>query len=536
MPWRGAETPGEFPTLGYAVADWIEAHCAIPDGERAGERFLLTDEQLRFVLWHYRLRPNAVVGKPSAPFVFRRSQLVRPQKWGKGPLSAALICAEAAGPVLFDGWDANGEPVGRRWPTPWIQVVAVSEDQTDNVWTALVPMIELGSLAANIPDTGKTRINVPGSGGSNGLIEPVTSAAVSRLGQRITFAVHDETHSWTAENRGVKLADTQRRNLAGMGGRSVETTNAWDPAEGSVAQTTFESPSQDIFRDFPPPLEGSIRNRVERRRALRHAYAGAPWVDLDRVDAEFEELLQRDPGQAARFFLNRIMAGADKAFDVDHYRSLRADVVPGSPVTLGFDGSLTRDATGLVVTDIATGHQAVVGVWERPSDLPVDDESWTVPVDEVDEAVEFAFDRWDVWRLYGDPPHWKEDLNRWAGRYGADKVVLWWTNHRKRMAYELKAWRDDMRPGVMSHGPLSDDPRDIANHEALVRHVGNAVRRPTRIRDDDDGSWLWLIGKDGAKSPNKIDLAMCAVLSWAARGDAIRSGVLEQPVYERAQW
>jgi hypothetical protein len=124
---------------------------------------------LRFLLWFYRLDP--VTGK----FVYDRGgQLCRPQKWGKGPFASAIICAEAdpEGPVLSDGWDANGEPVGRPWPTPHIQVTAVSEDQTDNVWRALRPMIELGDIAADIPDTGLTRINLP----SGGLIEPVTSA------------------------------------------------------------------------------------------------------------------------------------------------------------------------------------------------------------------------------------------------------------------------------------------------------------------------------------------------------------------------
>ena len=200
MPWRGPEVPGEYPTLGYQVADWIEAHCAIPDGEQAGEPFILTDEQLRFILQHYRLKPGATpkVRKPSAAFEYRRSQLVRPQKWGKGPFSAAIIGAEAAGPVLFDGWDASGEPVGKQWATPWIQVVAVSEDQTDNVWTALVPMIELGALTADIPDTGKTRINVQGLGGSWGKIEPVTSSARSRLGpgQRVRPPGYAQAHQF----------------------------------------------------------------------------------------------------------------------------------------------------------------------------------------------------------------------------------------------------------------------------------------------------------------------------------------------------
>ena len=59
--WRGPSEPGEFPTLGWLVIDWIEAHCVIPDGDRAGAPFVLTDEQARFILRHYRLEPDAVV-------------------------------------------------------------------------------------------------------------------------------------------------------------------------------------------------------------------------------------------------------------------------------------------------------------------------------------------------------------------------------------------------------------------------------------------------------------------------------------------
>ena len=51
-----------------------------------------------------------------------------------------------SGPVLFDGWDAQGEPVGKPWATPHIQITACSEEQTDNTWRALQPMIELGPL------------------------------------------------------------------------------------------------------------------------------------------------------------------------------------------------------------------------------------------------------------------------------------------------------------------------------------------------------------------------------------------------------
>jgi hypothetical protein len=156
VPWRGPEFPGEFATLGYLVAEWIETHCVIPDRATAGQPLKLSDEQYNHLLWQYRLRPDARfdVDRPAAPFAYVGSVLVRSQKWGKGPFSAARICAQAAGPVLFAGWDANGEAVGMPWATPHIQVAAVAEDQTDNIWRALKPMIELGPAGVGDPGHG----------------------------------------------------------------------------------------------------------------------------------------------------------------------------------------------------------------------------------------------------------------------------------------------------------------------------------------------------------------------------------------------
>ena len=536
MPWRGPEFPGEFPTLGYLIAQWIEAFCVIPDRAVAGEPYLLSDEQYNHLLWQYRLHPDARVDpdRPAAPFVYNGSLLVRSQKWGKGPLSSARICAQAEGPVLFAGWDADGEPVGMPWASPHIQVAAVAEDQTENIWRALKPMIELGPLASLIPDTGLDRINLR----RGGVIERVSSAAVTRLGARIVYVEVDQPESMTKANGGDKLFDTLLRNVAGMGGRWSATGNAHDPTEQSVQQTLIERPLPDVFIDYPEPLPGSWANKRDRRRILRHAYKGSPWVDIDRVEADCERLAKKgDPGQAERFFGNRVVAGAAKAFDLDRYKPLAAPelgIDAGSLVTLGFDGSLVQDATGLVATEVKTGHQVVVACWERPLELHEDDD-WQVPITELDEAVEFAFDFWDVWRLNGDPPHYREDMARWAGRWPG-KVVEFWTNSRKRMAYALKTFKGDMRPGVMSHGPLNDTPEAREAHAALIRHVGNAARRPTNIRDEDTGRFMWLISKDGPKSPCKIDLAMAACLSWEARLAAMRAGALERKTYRHAQW
>lgn len=307
-----------MPTLGYLVGEWIENWCVIPDGDHQGQPLLLTDEMWSFLAHHYRVHEEADPERPASAFYYRRSQLVRPQKWGKGPFSAGIICAEAVGPVVFDGWDAAGEPVGRPWPTPLVQITAASEDQTDNVYRALVPMIQEGPLADVVPDTGTTRINLPGGG----RIDPVTAAGRSRLGQRVTFVVQDETGTWTKANGGQNLADTQRRGLAGMGGRALETTNAWDPAENSVAQQTYDAQPADVYRDHRlPPATLSYGNKVDRHKIHKIVYGDSavgdkdprhpirPWVDIDRIDAEAAELAVRDLQQAERFFGNRIVQG-----------------------------------------------------------------------------------------------------------------------------------------------------------------------------------------------------------------------------------
>lgn len=95
-----------------------------------------------------------------------------------------------------------------------------------------------------------------------------------------------------------------------MGGRSVETTNAWDPAEQSVAQRGFESKALDIYRDFPQsPSSWSYGDKRDRRKIHKFAYGDSWWIDLDGIEAEAAELMERDPAQAERFFGNRIVAG-----------------------------------------------------------------------------------------------------------------------------------------------------------------------------------------------------------------------------------
>jgi hypothetical protein len=321
----------DFPTLGPLVERWIEHHCVIPDGFHKGTPYVMADWQAWCTYNHYRVREDArwVPDNPvlAPAFHYRRSQVVAPQKTGKGPWAAAVIANEAAGPALFAGWAKRGEsydcedhgcscgwywdyepgePKGMPWPTPLIQLTAYSDEQTANVYRPLQSMIKNGRLG-ELLRIREGFIRLP----NDGKIETVTASAMSRLGNPVTFVLHDESQLYNDRNKLHYVSETQRRGLAGMGGRSVETTNCWNPAEASTAQKTYESPSQDIFRFYrKPPVHLSYKNKEDRRRIHRYVYEGSWWVDLDSIEAEAAELMENDPAQAERFYGNRIVQGA----------------------------------------------------------------------------------------------------------------------------------------------------------------------------------------------------------------------------------
>lgn len=72
--------------------------------------------------------------------------------------------------------------------------------------------------------------------------------------------------------------------------------------------------------------------------------------------------------------------------------------------------------------------------------------------------------------------------------------------------------------------------RDVTHdgHSGLAVHLANARQVDTKWRHD-DGEPVWRISKDRPGSPDKIDLAMCAALSWEARRDAIAAGEDQAP-------
>lgn len=514
-----------FPVLWVAI-DWAEEHCVIPDGFRQGERFELYDWQLWCAANHYRVKPDARRGQLAPAFHNRRSQFVGPQKLGKGPFAALLIGTEAAGPVVFAGWASGGEsyrcsdhrcdcgwvyeyergePMGMPWPTPLIQLTATSEDQTDNTYRPLQMMIRNGPLS-QVMRVGEEFIRV----GDSGRIDVVTSSALSRLGQPITFALQDETGLYTKENGLRRVAETQRRGLAGMGGRSIETTNAWDPQEDSVAQRTAESSRPDIFRFHRiPPAHLSYGDRRERRRIHQFVYAGSPHVDVDAIEAEAAELMETDKAQAERFFGNRLVSGHGTYMDEAAWaaREDPQDVPDGTLLALAFDGSDVNDWTGIRL-ETPWGYQftptyadGVPCVWD-PAEF-----GGQVPRLEVGAAVRELHERYDIARGYYDPPYWETEIDQWAEDLGEKKVIRWYTSRVTRMHPACERLLTDV---AKADTGFAHDGCEIAR-----RHITNARKSPRP-----GGRYVLAKPSDA----QKIDQGVVSVLVHQAAGDAHAAG------------
>ena len=518
MPWRGPQEPGEYPTLGYIVGDWIEENLIIPDGPRMGEPYLLTDEMWRWILHYYRLREDADAEDGSDAFRYYGGILVRPQKWGKDPLAAAQICAHALGPVEFAGWDANGEPVGRPHPSPWIQCVATAEDQTDNTFAPIVTMLRDGPLA-DTPglDVGETRVKLPGVG----WIEPATSSGRARLGARLSFATFTESHLMVEANGGVLLAKNMKRNLAGMGGRWMEITNAWDPAEHSVAQRTVASGAPGVLVDYRRPrTRVDLDDEAAVLDEIRYIYGDSiasrgGWVRERRILADIRDAAVGE-NEARRYYLNSTEGGTTDAVRAERWAALArpGDVLePGTPIALGFDGSRSRDATALVASRLEDGLIVPLHIWEWDGT-----QDWRVPRREVDAAVRDAMAAYQVAYLYADPYRWQDYLDAWEADFG-DRIIEFPTNVERRMDAAIERFLTAVANQELAHN----------GDEVLARHVANAVlakgkKKPPR--DDDSGLPEYYLRLVKKKHAHWIDALVAAVLAYEARGRAIEDGVL----------
>jgi len=424
--------------------------------------------------------------------------------------------------VVFDGFDAHGEAVGRPHPSPHVQLAAVSESQTDNTMSLVIPMLREGEAANAIAglDIGLTRIRT-----RNGKLEPVTASASSREGQRLTAAILDEPHLMSVTNGGHRLAAVLRRNLGKMNGRSIETTNAWTPGEDSVAELTSiyadkvaeqaadgkaRVLEEGVLRYHPKAHVPDLSDGPTLRRALEELYADAPWVDVNRIISEVLDP-GTHPSDARRFYLNAVATADDALVSAEEWDACYLDDVidAGEEITLGFDGSKSDDASVLVAMRVSDRFATVIGAMERPDNAGKD---WEVDREFFDGLVANCFAQYRVVGFYSDVAHFESYVDRWSAEYGAGLLVS--ASPRSAVGWDMRGRLQLNTNGTerlvagIQDGSLRHDGGGL-----LRRHVLNARRRPNR--------WGLSFGKERRDSPRKVDAFAALQLADMARADVV---------------
>lgn len=497
-------------TLGWQIVAWCSDHLLDPDDPEKPWNFSL--EQLRFMLWWY-----AVDG--TGQFVYRKGVLQRLKGWGKDPLLAVICVVEFIGPCRFAGW-TDGEaffkdshqPIGAPHPRSFVQVAATNLAQTQNT-TDMLSSIIGDELKAQYGIKMGAEIIRANQGRSK--IRAVTSNPRALEGNRVTFAVLNETQNWLKNNKGHAMYDVIDGNTRKTSSRYLAITNAFLPGEESVAEK--------MRYHYDQILLGKVRDT----RFLYDSVEAKPQVGLndpltlpcllrlrgDSVWLNVEEISQDldDPtigeSRMRRMWLNQIVADDDALYDAGMWDNLEVEATlqPNDEIVMGFDGGKTDDDTALVAIRLSDEVAFVLGHWYKP-DGP-EGENWQVDQKKVDSAVSKAMRDYTVRGFFADVAHWDSWIADWTERYGEDLHVK--ATGRGAIGWDMRSSR---KAATIAHERLISR---IFN--GRLHHDGNPFMRQHILnvyrRDNDWGVWF---DKESRESKRKIDIYAALFLAHEA--------------------
>jgi hypothetical protein len=517
-------------TLGWHALAWTAAYLQ----HYVGKPWRYTPEQARLTLWWYAMDPA------TNRFLWRDGVIQRLKGWGKDPVVASWGAFEFVGPCRFDKvadegneWDVPpGQPLGVQHPAAWVQMAAVSQDQTRNTMTIFPGLLSKRAIQEYRIELGKEIIYADKG---RARIEAVTSSPRALEGGRPSATYPNETHHWVESNSGHDMAAVIERNAtksADGASRTLAITNAFEPGEDSVAERTrdaYEAAEAGRAADvglFYDTLEAPPEAKLTEawiEPTLRAVRGDSTWLDIGRLKASILDV-RNPPSRSRRFWYNQIAAAEDAwlaRYEWDACKREDLALADGDEIVLFFDGSKSDDATGLAACRMSDGLVSALGVWQKPANWPTPNTPgfvpYQVPRDEVHGVVENAFARYRVLAFFADPGSGQDDDGE---MYWDTYIDLWGQTWGPKLALrsvlsgpKAHAVRWDMRDSrnqetfteavKRTHADVLERTLFHDGHKVLRTHVINARRRTNR--------WGITIGKEHRESARKIDLAVCMV-------------------------
>lgn len=450
-------------TLGWEILGWVADWLTFPDETP----WIATPEQARFILWFYAIDENG-------RFVYRKAVLQRMKGWGKDPLAAVLSFVELVGPSQFAGWAPGGQPIGKPHPEAHVQVTAVSVDQNANTTDFFPGMVPKRTIAEFQLEMHKEIVYAHGG---KQKLKAVAANHKTAEGNRVTFSILNETHWWSTSTGGHKFYATLMNNMTKVAGRAICITNAYNPADDSVAQRIREE-QEKVWAGLTR-ASGWLYDSLEAHPDAPLTVEWAPFIvkqirgDAVWLNAEnITEAMQDGsipPSNKRRMWYNQIVASEDALYSASDWDGALApdcygdkrDLKPNDEIVLGFDGGKTDDATALVAIRLSDKLIVPLAVWQDPNPpgrrhKPSDPNSpppWRVDQQQVDSEVKLAFSSYRVRAFFADTAEWQSYINTWADDYREQLLVK---------ATSFSAVGFDMR---------SDKATVARTHEALMQSI-----------------------------------------------------------------
>lgn len=443
-------------------------------------------------------------------------------------MAAVLCLVELCGPCRVAGWK-DGQPVGGRVKNALVEIAAVNQAQTQNT-SDFFGSLATDEFIAEYRVTFGAEITYASE---NAKLLNVTSNPRALQGQRVTFAIMNETHEWVAGNKGQAMYEVIKLNAEKVKGRWLAITNAYLPGEDSVAEThrtEYENWVQGKLTQDPRVMYDSLEAHPRApihpfflRRIIDGVRGDSWWFPLD---GAVESMLDTTVPLAKRLrmWMNRIVAGENALFAPGDYEAVATTETlrRGDKIVLGFDGGKTDDSTAIVAMRLEDGLAQLIRVWEKPEDAPrggrtdvawqkqANVQRWEVNTEEVDEKIAEVFDYFEVVGFYADVHPWESYIDAWNRRYGESLLV-------KSQSSNAIGW--DMRQSLQRStkanealmSSIFEGRIKIADNVNIKAHMLNAFRR--------ENSFGVSFGKESRESPRKVDIYAALMLAHECRRD-----------------
>lgn len=475
---------------GPLICRYAESQCVIVKDSIGGR----VNDPLRMRDWQEALLSDLFALDEQGRRIHRTALVGVARKNGKSALMAAIAMYEFT--LGVDG----GE----------ILLVALDREQAKLIFNTVLQMLRKNPNTRNCFTKNREVLTHKETGTT---LRACSRDAASLEGTSPTLAICDELHTWPSdkmwnvlvEGTGARanpliIAITTAGVLTDRFGQPTICRRLYEHGK-RVASGEIDDPT--FFFAWWEPADG---DRADHTDPQVWAEANPGLGDIVSSESFADSLAKNPEADFRTKRCNQWVASMNSAFPAGMWES-RSDenrrLEPGERIVLGFDGSLTNDATALIACTL-DGFLQPIGVWEKPR---FDAKDWKVPSAEVIDTIRSACDLFDVVEIAYDPAYWKQEMEvLQAEGYPAVEYPC----SQNRMVPCWDGFYRSVADGELTH---SDDL-------TLNRHINNLVLKQTNLG--------FFPTKEFKSSEKKIDAAIAGMIAFDRAG-----WHSNQPLYEK---